>query len=171
MFKSFFNSPKVAWGVALIASVLLLYLYITPKVVEVEKVVEKEVIKEVVTTKKELVAQVAHKESAETPDVVCNSKDSLKVSVNGKTVNLKPQNSEKFEFGKDYLKLNQETTSTLNINYKPLEPTFSIGVGYSENKKLAGMLSIRYKHTPFSVWGVSDGKTNIAGIMINANYK
>lgn len=169
--KDFILSPKLSWGIALVLFAITCYLYLHPRTVEVEKVVEKEVIKEVIVAKNETVGTVAHKMQTTDPDIVYNTKQTLDVSVNGKVVNLTPKDSEKFEFGKDYLKLDQQSIYTISIDNKPLEPTFGLGIGYSNNKKLTGIATIRIKKTPFQVWGMTDGKTRAVGVMANMNYK
>lgn len=168
---SILENSKVAWLVALLSVIVTLYLYFHPRTITVEKEVEKEVIKEVVVVKNETTANVLHKTVESDPDVVYNKKDSLKVSVNGKVVDLKPKDSEKFEFGKDYLKLNQESTYSITIDNKLKEPTFSIGMGYSNNHKVAGLMACRIKKTPYHIWGMTDGKTTSAGVMFSLNYK
>lgn len=141
------------------------------KVQVVERVVEKPVIQE--TVKREVVTEVKvqEKEKVTDPDVVLNTQDSLKVSVNGKEVNLKPKTDEKFDFKEDYVELRQNSSYDLKIDNKPLEPTWGVGVGISTNGKPAGIATVRLKQSPVHVWGMSDGETSAVGVMFSTNYK
>lgn len=157
------------WVIIILLSAVIIYQHLNPKVVE--KVVEKPVIQEVIHKEVITEVQALHKENEQDADLVVNTKDSIKVSVNGKQFDLKPQNSEKFEFGKDYVKLDQQSNYTLSINNKPLEPSWGVGVGITSNKRAAGLFTVRVKKSPLQFWGMTDGKTHAGGIMIMANYK
>lgn len=172
------NVVKAAWGflkdrlwiLVLVLIGLNAYQYFNPKTVteikENKVIVTETVEKEVVTT-----VSAKTKGNASDADVVVNTKDSLKVSVNGKTVDIKPTNKETFTYGKDYVELNQKSSYELKVESKNLEPTFQIGIGATSNNKVAGIGAVRIKKTPFHVWAMSDGKTTAGGILFSTNYK
>ena len=130
------------------------YFYTHPKIKEVEKVREKPVIHEVV--QKETINTITAKEKAspKDADLVVNTKDTVKVSINGK----------------DYLEFNQKSLYTLDVKTKALEPAWGVGMGYTSNNKPAGFFQVRVKKTPAHVWVMSDGKTHAAGVMFSTNY-
>lgn len=146
------------------------YFYTHPKIKEVEKVREKPVIHEVV--QKETINTITAKEkvSPKDADLVVNTKDTVKVSINGKEAEIKPKTSSKYEYGKDYLEFNQKSIYTLDVKAKALEPAWGVGMGYTSNNKPAGFFQVRVKKTPAHVWVMSDGKTHAAGVMFSTNY-
>ena len=126
------------------------YFYTHPKIKEVEKVREKPVIHEVV--QKETINTVTAKEkvSPKDADLVVNTKDTVKVSINGKEAEIKPKTSSKYEYGKDYLEFNQKSIYTLDVKAKALEPAWGVGMGYTSNNKPAGFFQgIRYQPAAF----------------------
>lgn len=157
---------------------VLCVLYITflhfnpqePKVVE--KIIEKPIIQE--TVYKEVVTDIKIKEKVHSSDadIVVENKEDFKVSLNGETFSLKPSNSnEKFDFSKDYVEVRQSSQYNINISNEPLEPSWGIGVGVTDNKKIAGILTMRLRSTPTHVWLMSDGDTTAGGILFSTNYK
>lgn len=137
----------------------------------VERVIEKPVIHE--TVRKEVVTQVQvkEKEHFNDPDIIMDTEDNIKVSLNGREVLLKPKGDDDFNFKDNYIELKQQSSYNIDINNKPLEPSWSIGVGYSSNKRVAGIATARIKDTPLHIWGMSDGKDSAVGIMFSTNYK
>ena len=83
----------------------------------------------------------------------------------------KPEKQEKFTFGKDYAELENTTTFKLDIEQKPLEPSWGVGVGYNSDKRLEGIFTARIKKTPLHLWGTTDGHHGAVGIMFSTNYK
>ena len=73
--------------------------------------------------------------------------------------------------GKDYAELENTTTFKLDIEQKPLEPSWGIGVGYNSDKRLEGIFTARIKKTPLHLWGTTDGHHGAIGIMFSTNYK
>lgn len=153
--------------VALISAGLTYFLVSKEPVKPAEMSVIKETVKQETIT--EVVAKPKEKDTD--ADLVINTKNSVKVSMNGKEVELKPEKKESFDYGKDYLQFQQSNTYSLNIENKPLEPTMGLGIGVSSNKKLTGIASARIKKTPYHIWIMSDGKTTAGGIMFSTNYK
>lgn len=137
----------------------------------IERVTTTPVVTEVVRTENTATIGVSTKQDVTDPDLVYKSKQTFDVEVNGEKFNLKPENKEAFEYGKDYVSIKQESSYNLKIDNKPLEPTWGIGVGVSSNKKVAGLMTVRLGHSPFHAWGMTDGKMGAAGIMFSTNYK
>ena len=171
--KNIFNTIKnnfmyiLPW---LISIILSLYIIYSPK-----DVIYKEVEKPVTVIKTEVKTvdsvSVKPKENVNDADIVVNTKDSSKVDLNGKELNLKPIEKESFEFGKDYAEIKHTSDYVLKIDNKPLEPTWGIGVGYNTDKKITGLFTARIKKTPLHFWATSDGHKTAGGIMFSTNYK
>lgn len=137
----------------------------------VEKVVEKPVIQEVVHREVINTVQVKEKANPNDADIVVDNKEDLKISLNGKPFSLTPQNDKEYNFGKDYVELRQSSIYNINISNEPLEPSWGIGVGVTDNKNLAGIMTMRLKSSPTHVWIMSDGDTTAGGILFSTNYK
>lgn len=164
----------LVWGLLIFCMCYIWFLQENKQNIEpyvIEKVVEKPVVHE--TIQKEIVTevQVKEKEKPSDPDIVVETKDDLKVNLNGKEIPLKPVKGEEFNFEKDYVELRQKSSYNINIQNKPLEPSWGVGVGYTTNGKIAGMATARIKETPLHVWGMSDGETSVIGVMFSTNYK
>ena len=149
------------------------YVFVTnnnsPQVVE--KIVEKPVIQEVVHREVVNTIQVKEKASKDDADIVVDNKEDLKISLNGKLFSLTPQNDKTYDFGKDYVELKQSSIYNINISNEPLEPSWGVGVGVTDNKKLAGIVTMRLRSSPTHVWIMSDGDTTAGGILFSTNYK
>lgn len=149
------------------------YVFVTnnnsPQVVE--KIVEKPVIQEVVHREVVNTIQVKEKASKDDADIVVENKEDLKISLNGKLFSLTPQNDKTYDFGKDYVELKQSSIYNINISNEPLEPSWGVGVGVTDNKKLAGIVTMRLRSSPTHVWIMSDGDTTAGGILFSTNYK
>lgn len=149
------------------------YVFVTnnnsPQVVE--KIVEKPVIQEVVHREVVNTIQVKEKASKDDADIVVENKEDLKISLNGKLFSLTPQNDKTYDFGKDYVELKQSSVYNINISNEPLEPSWGVGVGVTDNKKLAGIVTMRLRSSPTHVWIMSDGDTTAGGILFSTNYK
>ena len=137
----------------------------------VEKVVEKPVIQEVVHREVINTVQVKEKANPNDADIVVDNKEDLKISLNGKPFSLTPQNDKEYNFGKDYVELRQSSIYNINISNEPLEPSWGIGVGVTDNKNLAGIMTMRLRSSPTHVWIMSDGDTTAGGILFSTNYK
>lgn len=137
----------------------------------VEKIVEKPVIQEVVHREVINTVRVKEKENVGDADIVVDNKEDLKISLNGKPFSLKPQNDKEYNFGKDYVELRQSSVYNINISNEPLEPSWGIGVGVTDNKNLAGIVTMRLRSTPTHVWIMSDGDTTAGGVLFSTNYK
>lgn len=137
----------------------------------VEKVVEKPVIQEVLHREVINTVQVKEKANPNDADIVVDNKEDLKISLNGKPFSLTPQNDKEYNFGKDYVELRQSSIYNINISNEPLEPSWGIGVGVTDNKNLAGIMTMRLKSSPTHVWIMSDGDTTAGGILFSTNYK
>lgn len=136
-----------------------------------EKVIEKPVVQEIVKREVINTIQVKEKEKSTDADIVVDTNDSLKVSLNGKPFYLAPNNASEYNFGKDYVELKQSSIYNINISNEPLEPSWGIGVGVTDNKKVAGIITARLRATPTHLWVMSDGKTTAGGILFSTNYK
>lgn len=158
------------WVLLTISLCVNVYLFNLEKVVYKDKIVEIPV-KVSADVKTDNKVTVKSKENINDPDLVVNTKQDLKVSLNGKVVDLKPEKKESFNFGKDYAELENSTSFNLNIENKPLEPSWGVGVGYNTDKKLEGIFTARIKKTPLHVWATSDGHHTAGGIMFSTNYK
>ena len=148
------------------------YVFVTnnsPQVVE--KIVEKPVIQEVVHREVVNTIQVKEKASKDDADIVVENKEDLKISLNGKLFSLTPQNDKTYDFGKDYVELKQSSIYNINISNEPLEPSWGVGVGVTDNKKLAGIVTMRLRSSPTHIWIMSDGDTTAGGILFSTNYK
>jgi hypothetical protein len=149
------------------------YVFVTnnnsPQVVE--KIVEKPVIQEVVHREVVNTIQVKEKASKDDADIVVENKEDLKISLNGKLFSLTPQNDKTYDFGKDYVELKQSSIYNINISNEPLEPSWGVGVGVTDNKNLAGIVTMRLRSSPTHVWIMSDGDTTAGGILFSTNYK
>lgn len=149
------------------------YVFVTnnnsPQVVE--KIVEKPVIQEVVHREVVNTIQVKEKASRDDADIVVENKEDLKISLNGKLFSLTPQNDKTYDFGKDYVELKQSSIYNINISNEPLEPSWGVGVGVTDNKNLAGIVTMRLRSSPTHVWIMSDGDTTAGGILFSTNYK
>ena len=149
------------------------YVFVTnnnsPQVVE--KIVEKPVIQEVVHREVVNTIQVKEKASKDDADIVVDNKEDLKISLNGKLFSLTPQNDKTYDFGKDYVELKQSSIYNINISNEPLEPSWGVGVGVTDNKNLAGIVTMRLRSSPTHVWIMSDGDTPAGGILFSTNYK
>ena len=149
------------------------YVFVTnnnsPQVVE--KIVEKPVIQEVVHREVVNTIQVKEKASKDDADIVVENKEDLKISLNGKLFSLTPQNDKTYDFGKDYVELKQSSIYNINISNEPLEPSWGIGVGVTDNKNLAGIVTMRLRSSPTHIWIMSDGDTTAGGILFSTNYK
>ena len=149
------------------------YIFLTnnnsPQVVE--KIVEKPVIQEVVHREVVNTIQVKEKASKDDADIVVENKEDLKISLNGKLFSLTPQNDKTYDFGKDYVELKQSSIYNINISNEPLEPSWGVGVGVTDNKNLAGIVTMRLRSSPTHVWIMSDGDTTAGGILFSTNYK
>lgn len=149
------------------------YVFVTnnnsPQVVE--KIVEKPVIQEVVHREVVNTIQVKEKASKDDADIVVDNKEDLKISLNGKLFSLTPQNDKTYDFGKDYVELKQSSIYNINISNEPLEPSWGVGVGVTDNKNLAGIVTMRLRSSPTHVWIMSDGDTTAGGILFSTNYK
>ena len=121
---------------------------------------------------KETISTITAKEKVDVKDadLVVNTKDTVKVNLNGKEMELAPKSSEKYEYGKDYLEFNQKNLYTLDVKAQAFEPAWGVGMGYTSNHKPAGYFQVRIKKTPAHVWVLSDGKTHAAGVMFSTNY-
>lgn len=137
----------------------------------VEKVVEKPIVQEVVHREVINTVQVKEKKNEGDADIVVDNKEDLKISLNGKPFSLTPQNDTEYNFGKDYVELKQSSTYNINISNEPLEPSWGIGVGVTDNKKLSGIVTMRLRDTPTHIWVMSDGDTTAGGILFSTNYK
>lgn len=137
----------------------------------VEKIVEKPVIQEVVHREVVNTIQVKEKASKDDADIVVENKEDLKISLNGKLFSLTPQNDKTYDFGKDYVELKQSSIYNINISNEPLEPSWGVGVGVTDNKNLAGIVTMRLRSSPTHVWIMSDGDTTAGGILFSTNYK
>lgn len=159
--------------VAILCVAYITFLHFNPQEPKVvEKIVEKPIIQE--TVYKEVVTDIKIKEKTHSSDadIVVENTEDIKVSLNGKTFSLKPSKSdEKFDFSKDYVELRQNSQYNINISNEPLEPSWGIGVGVTDNKNLAGILTMRLRSTPTHVWIMSDGDTTAGGILFSTNYK
>lgn len=158
------------WVLLAISIIINVYLFNLEKVVYKDKIVEVPV-KVATTIKEQEKVTVKPKESVQDPDLVIKNKQDLKVSLNGNVVDLKPEKQEKFTFGKDYAELENTTTFKLDIEQKPLEPSWGVGVGYNSDKRLEGIFTARIKKTPLHLWGTTDGHHGAVGIMFSTNYK
>lgn len=149
------------------------YVFVTnnnsPQVVE--KIVEKPVIQEVVHREVVNTIQVKEKASKDDADIVVENKEDLKISLNGKLFSLTPQNDKTYDFGKDYVELKQSSIYNINISNEPLEPSWGVGVGVTDNKNLAGIVTMRLRSSPTHIWIMSDGDTTAGGILFSTNYK
>lgn len=149
------------------------YVFVTnnnsPQVVE--KIVEKPVIQEVVHREVVNTIQVKEKVNKDDADIVVENKEDLKISLNGKLFSLTPQNDKTYDFGKDYVELKQSSIYNINISNEPLEPSWGVGVGVTDNKNLAGIVTMRLRSSPTHVWIMSDGDTTAGGILFSTNYK
>ena len=149
------------------------YIFLTnnnsPQVVE--KIVEKPVIQEVVHREVVNTIQVKEKASKDDADIVVENKEDLKISLNGKLFSLTPQNDKSYDFGKDYVELKQSSIYNINISNEPLEPSWGVGVGVTDNKNLAGIVTMRLRSSPTHIWIMSDGDTTAGGILFSTNYK
>ena len=149
------------------------YIFVTnnnsPQVVE--KIVEKPVIQEVVHREVVNTIQVKEKVNKDDADIVVENKEDLKISLNGKLFSLTPQNDKTYDFGKDYVELKQSSIYNINISNEPLEPSWGVGVGVTDNKNLAGIVTMRLRSSPTHVWIMSDGDTTAGGILFSTNYK
>ena len=149
------------------------YVFVTnnnsPQVVE--KIVEKPVIQEVVHREVVNTIQVKEKVNKDDADIVVENKEDLKISLNGKLFSLTPQNDKSYDFGKDYVELKQSSIYNINISNEPLEPSWGVGVGVTDNKNLAGIVTMRLRSSPTHVWIMSDGDTTAGGILFSTNYK
>ena len=149
------------------------YVFVTnnnsPQVVE--KIVEKPVIQEVVHREVVNTIQVKEKASKDDADIVVENKEDLKISLNGKLFSLTPQNDKTYDFGKDYVELKQSSIYNINISNEPLEPSWGVGVGVTDNKNLAGIVTMRLRSYPTHIWIMSDGDTTAGGILFSTNYK
>lgn len=164
----------LVWGLLIFCMGYIWFLQENKQNIEpyvIEKVVEKPVIHETIQRETITEVQVKEKEKPTDPDVVVDTKDDVKVSLNGKQVSLTPTKGEEFNFEKDYIELRQNSSYNINIKNEPLEPSWGVGVGYTTNGKVAGMATARIKETPLHVWGMSDGQTSAVGIMFSTNYK
>lgn len=177
LLKLFVKNKGYFLYILLILSVILnIYFFNSEKVVYKDKIVYQDRIVEVpVKVNAETVSNnkvsVKQKQNVDNADIVLDTKQDLKVSLNGKVVDLKPINKEEFTFGKDYAELNYSTNFKLDLENKPLEPSWGIGVGYNTDKKLQGIFIGRIKKTPLHVWGTTDGHSGAVGIMFSTNYK
>lgn len=158
------------WLLLAISLCVNVYLFNLEKVVYKDKIVEIPV-KVSADVKTDNKVTVKPKESISDPDLVIKNKQDLKVSLNGNVVDLKPEKQEKFTFGKDYAELENTTTFKLDIEQKPLEPSWGVGVGYNSDKRLEGIFTARIKKTPLHLWGTTDGHHGAVGIMFSTNYK
>ena len=149
------------------------YVFVTnnnsPQVVE--KIVEKPVIQEVVHREVVNTIQVKEKASKDDADIVVENKEDLKISLNGKLFSLTPQNDKTYDFGKDYVELKQSSIYNINISNEPLEPSWGVGVGVTDNNNLAGIVTMRLRSSPTHIWIMSDGDTTAGGILFSTNYK
>ena len=149
------------------------YVFVTnnssPQVIE--RVVEKPVIQEVVQREVVNTVQVKEKVNKDDADIVVENKEDLKISLNGKLFSLTPQNDKSYDFGKDYVELKQSSIYNINISNEPLEPSWGVGVGITDNKNLAGLVTMRLRSSPTHVWIMSDGDTTAGGILFSTNYK
>ena len=149
------------------------YVFVTnnnsPQVVE--KIVEKPVIQEVVHREVVNTIQVKEKVNKDDADIVVENKEDLKISLNGKLFSLTPQNDKSYDFGKDYVELKQSSIYNINISNEPLEPSWGVGVGVTDNKNLAGIVTMRLRSSPTHIWIMSDGDTTAGGILFSTNYK
>lgn len=149
------------------------YVFVTnnnsPQVVE--KIVEKPVIQEVVHREVVNTIQVKEKVNKDDADIVVENKEDLKISLNGKLFSLTPQNDKTYDFGKDYVELKQSSIYNINISNEPLEPSWGVGVGVTDNKNLAGIVTMRLRSSPTHIWIMSDGDTTAGGILFSTNYK
>ena len=141
-----------------------------PKEVE-QVIVEKPVIQEVVHREVISNVQVKEKQNEEDADIVVENKEDLKISLNGKQFSLTPENDKEYNFGKDYVELKQNSTYNIHISNEPLEPSWGVGVGVTDNRNLAGIITMRLRSTPTHVWLMSDGETTAGGIIFSTNYK
>ena len=127
------------------------YVFVTnnnsPQVVE--KIVEKPVIQEVVHREVVNTIQVKEKASRDDADIVVENKEDLKISLNGKLFSLTPQNDKTYDFGKDYVELKQSSIYNINISNEPLEPSWGVGVGVTDNKNLFNVVICWYLVIPF----------------------
>lgn len=139
------------------------------KVVVEKPIIKQEIIKQdiVHTTQSELT--VKKKQKATDTDVIIDTKNDFKVSLNGKEIPIKGENGERFDFDKNYLSYKQESKYNLQIDTKPLQPSWGLGIGYSTNNKPAGLITI--KHKSINYWLSSDGKTTAGGILLQGNFK
>lgn len=173
--KSLLNSLKenlsVIVGIILIGYITFLH-FNPPNPQVIEKVIEKPVIQETIYKEVSTDIKIKEKVKSSDADIVIENTDDVKVSLNGKEFSLKPVNSdEKFDFSKDYIELRQNSQFNININNKPLEPSWGIGVGVTDNKNIAGIVTMRLKNTPSHIWIMSDGDTTAGGILFSTNYK
>ena len=149
------------------------YVFVTnnnsPQVVE--KIVEEPVIQEVVHREVVNTIQVKEKVNKDDADIVVENKEDLKISLNGKLFSLTPQNDKSYDFGKDYVELKQSSIYNINISNEPLEPSWGVGVGVTDNKNLAGIVTMRLRSSPTHIWIMSDGDTTAGGILFSTNYK
>lgn len=159
--------------IAIVCIIYAVYIHINSPTSEkvIERVVNTPVVTEVVRTENTASVSVQTKKNASDPDLVYNSKQTFDVELNGERFNLKPENKDTFEYGRDYVSLKQESKYNLSIDNKPLEPIWGVGVGISTNKKVAGIATLRLGHSPIHAWGMTDGETSAVGIMFSTNYK
>lgn len=137
-----------------------------------KEVVEKPIATTQEVTHTQTVVKVVEKEKPSDADLQIKDKYTYKANINGKEVELVPSNKESFEYGKDAVKIDREVEVSYKIDNKPLEPSWSLGVGIDNDAKPAMMVSARLRKSPFSMWGVSNfNDKHMVGLSLNGSFK
>lgn len=111
------------------------------------------------------------KPSNDYSDLVIEDKQKYIAEVNGKKFEVKPKDKESFEYGEDYISVKKETTVNMEIDTKPLQPQYGLGVGVDSKGNPAFSANVRLEKSPVYFWGASNFKeSHMIGVGIYGNF-
>lgn len=175
---------EYAWILCIALSIVCYYLYTqTPKTVYIqtpsinidENITDKEIKKPNVSfntsvnSSTEITA--VEKENINDADLVVKDNYKFKANINGKDVEIVPQDKESFEFKKDSVNITRDVEIEYKIKTTTLQPHFGLGIGIDTKGNPAMSANIKLKKAPIYFWGASNFKdSHMIGVGIYGNF-